>query len=64
MRDPNKINAYRISYGEYNNNIKHVNGTWVPSRPTGYSSFVWRCRLAWAVFTGRMDALEWPGQDG
>lgn len=62
MKEPNKINAYRLSYGEYNKTTKYIKGKHVPARPIGYSSFLWRCRLAWAVFTGRMDALEWPEQ--
>lgn len=35
---------------------------WVPSRPYGFYSLISRTRLAWKVFTGEYDALEWPGQ--
>lgn len=31
-------------------------------RPYGFYSMRSRLRLAWAVFTGRADALFWPGQ--
>lgn len=35
---------------------------WVPARSHGYASFFHRVRCAWLVFTGRADALTWPGQ--
>ena len=38
------------------------NGSWEPARPMGYFSLWSRLRLAWAVFTGRADALFWPNQ--
>ena len=34
---------------------------WVPARPLGYASYTLRFRAAWLVFTGRADALVWPG---
>jgi hypothetical protein len=38
-------------------------GTWAPSRPLPfYGSPLRRLRLAWAVFTGRADALFWVRQ--
>ncbi|HWL04531.1 MAG TPA: hypothetical protein VNQ99_06280 [Xanthobacteraceae bacterium] len=33
---------------------------WYPARPEGFSSFLYRVRAAWLVFTGRADALVWP----
>jgi hypothetical protein len=38
-----------------------INGVSVPARPYGFYSLSERCRLAWAVFTGRADALFWHG---
>jgi hypothetical protein len=38
------------------------NGLWVPARPQGFHSVGNRIRCAWAVFTGRADAVTWPGQ--
>ncbi len=35
---------------------------WGPARPFGMFSVRNRIRLAWMVFTGRADALIWPGQ--
>jgi hypothetical protein len=32
------------------------------ARPLGFYSLRSRLRLAWAVFTGKADALFWPGQ--
>ena len=36
-------------------------GCWVPARPLGLYSFHNRLRLALGVFTGKYDALKWPG---
>jgi hypothetical protein len=35
---------------------------WVPARPVGYQGLRQRLRAAWMVFTGKADALKWPGQ--
>lgn len=35
---------------------------WVPARALGFASWRYRWRAAWLVFTGRADALTWPGQ--
>jgi hypothetical protein len=37
-------------------------GRFVPARPYGFYSLGNRFRLAWMVFTGKADALLWPGQ--
>lgn len=37
-------------------------GRWVPARPLGFASLLQRFRCAWLVFTGKADALTWPGQ--
>lgn len=34
-----------------------------PARPIGPSWLSWRCKMAWAVFTGRADALFFPNQE-
>lgn len=39
----------------------NINGKWVPARPLGYPSFTQRVRAAWLVFTGKADAVKWPG---
>jgi len=36
-------------------------GRYVPARPMGFYSMRSRIRLAWMVFTGKADALIWPG---
>ncbi len=38
-----------------------IDGKWMPARPLGYYSFKNRLNLAWLVFTGKADALVWPG---
>ncbi len=35
---------------------------WVPARGSGYPCWRERWRLAWAVFTGKADALFWDEQ--
>ena len=39
-----------------------IDGKYVPARPIGYFSLSYRLRAAWYVFTGKADALLWPGQ--
>jgi hypothetical protein len=34
---------------------------WVPARPIPYYGGFRRFRAAWLVFTGKADALVWPG---
>lgn len=38
-----------------------INGKWMPARPIGLSGFSNRIKLAWMVFTGKADAVKWPG---
>ena len=39
----------------------NVDGCWIPARPIPFQGFClfWRIKLAWRVFTGRYDALDW-----
>lgn len=37
------------------------NNEWVPARPLGYGGLFRRFKLAWKVFTGKADAVTWPG---
>lgn len=36
-------------------------GRYVPARPIGFQSIRYRIRATWLVWTGRADALVWPG---
>lgn len=36
-------------------------GKWAPARPLGFYSIGSRLNAAWMVFTGKADALIWPG---
>lgn len=38
-------------------------GRWVPARPLRQHLFGIRLRAAWLVFSGRADAVRWPGQE-
>lgn len=64
MRYPNLVNAYRIASGDYNGIQTNVPGVGcAPARPEGFASLPSRVKVAWLVFTGRADALLWPGQE-
>lgn len=39
-----------------------IDGRYVPARPLPFYGRFWRFKAAWLVFTGRADALVWPGQ--
>ena len=47
---------------EARTSLRHVEGNCVPARPEGYYSLWNRLKLAWGVFTGKFDALQWPNQ--
>ena len=38
-----------------------ADGRWVPARPIAFQSLRERIRATWLVWTGRADALVWPG---
>lgn len=38
-----------------------IGHTWHPARPIGLQSVRYRLWAAWLVFTGRADAVIWPG---
>lgn len=69
MRHPAIHNAYDMILRPegYRNNqcsvFEYGQYTWVPARSHGYYSFKTRIKLAWGVFTGKYDALRWPGQE-
>ena len=35
--------------------------SWVPARPEGYWTLGNRIKAAWLVFSGKADAVKWPG---
>jgi hypothetical protein len=37
-------------------------GRYVPARPYGFQGGWFRWKAAWLVFTGRADAVTYPGQ--
>jgi len=38
----------------------YINGHYVPSRPIPWGFGIWRIKDAWAVLTGKADAVFWP----
>ena len=58
---PNHISSLAL----YNlvDSTTEIGGTWQPARPCPYyGGLLLRLKLAWWVFTGKADALTWPGQ--
>lgn len=60
MKCPNHITS--LAMHNLIDSTTEINGKWQPARPRGYQSLFRRFRLAWWVFTGKADALTWPGQ--
>lgn len=61
---PNLLSAYKIAEGRYNSTTTGLaDGTYRIARPCGCAGFLQRLTWAWRVFTGRYDALIWPGQE-
>lgn len=56
MKAPN-IWTLRDLIDHHHNVSVEIDGKWVPARPLG----LYRLRAAWLVFTGRADAVSWPG---
>lgn len=40
--------------------FEYSDGSWGPIRPMGLDTIPNRIKLAWKVFTGKYDVLEWP----
>ncbi len=45
----------------WDTHCQKLNGPWLPARPLSLStlSLFWRFKLAYKVFVGRFDALDW-----
>lgn len=39
-----------------------INGQYVPARPISFGGIYYRFKDAWAVLTGKADAVRWTGQ--
>lgn len=37
----------------------NINGRWIPARPLRCDSIWYRLKIAYLVFTGKYDALDW-----
>jgi hypothetical protein len=62
MKYPNVWTLVQIvTYATHGGVSTQVDGKWVPARPEGFASLRMRLRAAWLVFTGRADAVTWPG---
>lgn len=60
---PNKYTLKELLETISDGSKVEVNGRWYPARPLGYYSLRSRLKIAWAVFTGKADAVTWPEDD-
>lgn len=58
---PNLWNLEHLMADLSEASMAQIGESWVPSRPLGFYSLWSRLNLAWMVFTGKADALLWPG---
>ena len=61
MKDPDIIYMTQEWVKGLDEVTTEIDGRWVPARPLGLSSIWYRLRASWLVFTGKADALRWPG---
>ncbi|MDF2435375.1 MAG: hypothetical protein JWP44_5006 [Mucilaginibacter sp.] len=59
-KTPNIYTLENLLHDRHSNSAC-INGKWVPARPIGFWSWSYRIKAAWLVFTGRADAVTWPG---
>lgn len=68
METPRAINAHRLAGRDWPQALYSPSltacGWWGPARPLPYCSIFERWRLAFAVLTGRADALFWAPPTG
>lgn len=64
QRHPARVNATQLatSCDVQIEIVRDGRKIWVPARSLGYAHWKERCRLGWAVFTGKADALFWDEQ--
>ena len=59
---PNIVKLESVQFvGKTEVTLTKVGDHWVPKRWEGYASLRNRFKCAWMVFTGKADALVWPG---
>lgn len=59
---PNIVDVIQVVHNAKTTAAGLPDGRWVPARALGFQSLRYRLRATWLVFTGRADALTWPGQ--
>lgn len=60
----NIYNADRLVNRYRSTSVQLEDGRWVTARPVNHKYMSWwgRLAVAWQVFRGKYDALEWTGQ--
>lgn len=61
MNTPHLYYVPELTKWANENQTKHPEAGWIPARPLGFQGFSLkrRLKLAWAVFTGKYDAVYW-----
>lgn len=61
MRQPDMYGATELIQGDTVTRERVEDGAWIPARSYPHNAFgwTWRFGMAWAVFTGKADALFW-----
>ena len=65
MRTPDEYDVDRMLSCDTRNQVEIEKGKWVAARPEDAGFLhgpLHRFKMAWAVFTGKADALFWNGQ--
>lgn len=67
MRIPTKHKVYDLMNNEFPVTTNHPDGRWIAARGETWQGGPWyriknRLSLAWLVFIGRYDALDWEDQ--
>jgi hypothetical protein len=61
MKYPNLFKVEDLLDTQAGYTSTNINGKWLPARPEGYQSLWSRMYCAWLIFTGKADAVIWPG---
>lgn len=64
MKQPNTWTIASLAQHLLNNHVatQVLPGKWDPARPMAWGGFFARVKAAYLVFTGKADAVVWPGQ--
>lgn len=59
-KTPNIVYMDKKWFEIVNSSNTMIDGEWVPARPYGFYSLLYRLKATWLVLAGKADALVWP----